>query len=137
MDQLPVLVVDDNEFIRASMEKFLETNKYTVVGAKDGQDAMDKLREQTFGIIVTDVLMPETDGFELIDYIRGHDEPMKSTPIIAISGGGRTVDADVALGALEEKTNVILKKPFSKNDLLDHVAQHIRTKPDDGVFFVE
>lgn len=135
--QLPVLIVDDNEFIRASMEKFLETNKYIIIGAKNGQDAMDKLRAQPFGIVITDVLMPETDGFELIDFIRGYDEPMKSTPVIAISGGGRTIDADAALTALEEKVSVILKKPFSKTDLLDHVAQHIRKEADGDVIFVE
>lgn len=137
MAQLPVLIVDDNEFIRASMEKFLETNKYKIIGARNGQEAMDKLREQAFGIVITDVLMPETDGFELIDYIRGHEEPMKSTPIIAISGGGRTIDADAALTALEEKVDVILKKPFSKNELLDKVAEFMRRQSDDGVFYIE
>lgn len=137
MNALPVLIVDDNEFIRASMEKFLETNKYKIIGAKNGQDAMDKLRQQPFGIVITDVLMPETDGFELIDFIRGYEEPMKSTPIIAISGGGRTIDADAALAALEEKANVILKKPFSKNELLSQVAKHIRRRDNAGVFFVE
>lgn len=131
MSHKPILVVDDNEFIRASMIKFLETNKYKVVGASNGQDAMDKLRSQGFGLVITDVLMPETDGFELIDYIRGYEEPVKSTPIIAISGGGRTIDAGTALSALEEKADVILKKPFSKKELLDSVARHIRGD-DDG-----
>ena len=137
MEKLKVLVVDDNEFIRASMEKFLETNKYEVVGAKNGQDAMDTLRKQTFGIIVTDVLMPEADGFELIDFIRRQGEPTKSTPIIAISGGGRTVDAASALAVLEEKVDVVLKKPFSKNELLNKVASHIRTNTKTDVVYVE
>ena len=92
MVQLPILVVDDNEFIRASMIKFLETNNYEVFGVGHAQDAMDALRAQEFGIVITDVLMPDTDGFELVDFIRGYTEPMKSTPIIAISGGGRTID---------------------------------------------
>lgn len=122
MSHLPILVVDDNEFIRASMIKFLESNRYKVVGAPHAQDAMQELREGQFALVITDVLMPDTDGFELVDYIRGYDEPVKSTPIIAISGGGRTIDADAILGALEEKVDLILKKPFSKKDLLDHVA---------------
>lgn len=126
MSQKPVLVVDDNEFIRASMIKFLETNGYKVIGAANGQDAMDKIRTQPFSIVITDVLMPETDGFELVDYIRGYSEPVKSTPIIAISGGGRAIDATTALSALEEKADVVLKKPFSKKDLLDSVAKHMR-----------
>lgn len=126
MAQLPVLVVDDNEFIRASMVKFLETNNYEVIDVGGAHDAMDALRSNTFGMIITDVLMPDTDGFELVDFIRGYDEPMKSTPIIAISGGGRTIDAGAALSALEEKVNLVLKKPFSKKELLDQVALLIR-----------
>ncbi len=128
MSNLPILVVDDNEFIRASMIKFLESNRYHVVGAPHAQDAMHELREREFALVITDVLMPDTDGFELVDYIRGYDEPMKSTPIIAISGGGRTIDAGAVLSALEEKVNLILKKPFSKKDLLDNVAQLIEKK---------
>lgn len=117
-----ILVVDDNDFIRASMVKFLESNNYPVIGVSHATDAMHELREKEFGVVITDVLMPDTDGFELVDYIRGYDEPLKSVPIIAISGGGRTVDASAVLSALEEKVNLILKKPFSKKDLLDNVA---------------
>jgi two-component system response regulator ResD len=130
MSNLPILVVDDNEFIRASMIKFLQSNRYEVVGAPHAADAMHELREREFSVIITDVLMPDTDGFELVDYIRGYDEPLKSTPIIAISGGGRTIDANAVLGALEEKVDLILKKPFSKKDLLDHVAVLINKKQD-------
>lgn len=126
MSELPILVVDDNEFIRASMIKFLQSNRYNVIGSANATDAMKKLSEQLFSIIITDVLMPDTDGFELVDHIRGQSEPLCSTPIIAISGGGRTVDADAVLGALEEKVDLILKKPFSKKDLLDNVARLIK-----------
>jgi len=126
MAQLPVLVVDDNEFIRASMIKFLEMNRYDVVGVGHAQDAMDELRATEYGLIITDVLMPDTDGFELVDFIRGYTEPVKSTPIIAISGGGRTIDADSALGALADKVDLIMKKPFSKKELLDKTAELIK-----------
>jgi CheY-like chemotaxis protein len=128
MSALPILVVDDNDFIRASMVKFLESNRYIVIGASHAREAMDYLREKQFSLIITDVLMPDTDGFELVDYIRGYDEPLKSTPIIAISGGGRSVDANAVLSALEEKVDLILKKPFSKKDLLDKVATMVTKK---------
>ncbi len=141
MAQLPILVVDDNEFIRASMIKFLEMNRYDVVGVGHAQDAMDELRATEYGLIITDVLMPDTDGFELVDFIRGYTEPVKSTPIIAISGGGRTIDADSALNALEEKVDLIMKKPFSKKELLDKTAELIKKEsvsPDvDGAVYIE
>jgi len=122
MTDLPILVVDDNEFIRASMIKFLEAHHYAVIGASTAQDAMQALQERSFGLVITDVIMPEIDGFDLVDYIRRADEPTKSIPIIAISGGGRTIDAGTVLNALEEKVQLILKKPFSKKVLIDEVA---------------
>lgn len=119
MADLPILVIDDNEFIRASMVKFLETNRYKVTGVSSARAAMDHLEQEQFGLIVTDILMPDTDGFELIDYVREGAEPMRSIPVIAISGGGRAIDAGMVLTALEEKVDYVLKKPFSKKDLLD------------------
>ncbi|GEM_PF-1453295 len=119
MSTLPVLVIDDNEFIRASMIKFLDANRFTVVGVASVSEAIDQLREHTYGLIITDILMPDTDGIELIDFIRNGEEPLRSIPIIAISGGGRAIDADTILTALEEKVDCILKKPFSKKELLE------------------
>jgi len=126
MPHEPVLIVDDNEFIRASMIKLLEANGYEVMGAGNGQDAMDKIRTQIFSMIITDILMPETDGFKLVDYIRNCPEPTRSTPIIAISGGNRAIDAIEALSTLEEKVDVILKKPFNRKDFLNSIEKHIR-----------
>jgi CheY-like chemotaxis protein len=108
------------------MVKFLENSRYTVVGANNGKEAIELLNKQNFGIVITDILMPETDGFELVEQIRAMPAPTNKTPVIAISGGGRTIDANAALSALEETADVILKKPFSKKDLLDEVAKHIR-----------
>jgi len=126
MARLPILIVDDNEFIRASMVKFLENNGYIVVGVGHAQDAMDELRNHEYGLIITDILMPETDGFELIDFIRGYEEPLKSTPIIAITGGGRSLNANASMETLEDKANLVLRKPFNKKILLNNVAELIK-----------
>jgi len=133
MADLPILVVDDNEFIRASMVKFLEAHHYKVMGVNNARDAMEILNERTFGLVITDVLMPDTDGFELIDFIRSGSDTLKTLPIIAISGGGRTIDADTVLSALEEKVQLILKKPFSKKQLLDEVARLKRKDSEDTI----
>ena len=126
MSDLPVLVVDDNEFIRASMIKFLESNKYKVEGASNGDQALKMLEDKNYAIMITDILMPGTDGFDLVDRLRELPYPIGKTPVIAISGGGRKIDAASALSALEGKADVILKKPFSKKDLLTKVAQYKR-----------
>jgi len=123
MKALPILVVDDNEFIRASMVKFLEAHGHSVIGTGHAQDAMDILRTQDIAMVITDVLMPDTDGYELVNFIRSSDDLGESMPIIAISGGGRSMNADTVLNSLEESVNFILKKPFSKKDLLDNVSK--------------
>jgi len=118
----PVLVVDDNEFIRASMVKFLESNNFKTIGVGNAQAAMDTLNEQAISLVVTDILMPDTDGFELVDYIRSNENIGSSIPIIAISGGGKGINANDLLTSLEEKVDLILKKPFSKKDFINNVA---------------
>ena len=119
----PILIVDDNEFIRASMIKFIEAHGYNVIGTGNAKEAMDILNQKPVSLVITDVLMPDTNGFELVDFIRGSNDLGEALPIIAISGGGRAMDADTVLTTLEEKVDLILKKPFSKKDLLDNVAK--------------
>lgn len=122
----PVLVVDDNEFIRASMVKFLESHNFKTIGVSNAQSAMDTIKEQQIGVIVTDILMPDTDGFELVQHIRSNEGINQTTPIIAISGGGKGVNANDILNSLEEKVDLILKKPFSKKDFIDNVASLLK-----------
>jgi two-component system OmpR family response regulator len=123
MNSKPILIVDDNEFIRASMVKFIEAHGYSVIGTGNAKEAMTILNEKEVLLVITDVLMPDTNGFELVDFIRNSNDLGESMPIIAISGGGRAMDADTVLTSLEEKVDLILKKPFSKKELLDNVSK--------------
>jgi CheY-like chemotaxis protein len=120
---LPILVVDDNEFIRASMIKFLEGHNYKAKGVEGAKQAIESLGSEQYSLIITDILMPDMDGFELIDHVREGKGMNASVPIIAISGGGRAVDASTLLQSLEEKVDYVLRKPFTKKDLLDKVGE--------------
>ncbi len=132
MNLKPILIVDDNEFIRASMVKFIEAHGYSVIGTGNAKEAMTILNEKEVSLVITDVLMPDTNGFELVDFIRNSNDLGESMPIIAISGGGRAMDADTVLTSLEEKVDLILKKPFSKKELLDNVSKLSNNKKRDA-----
>ena len=122
MLQKNVLIVDDNEFIRASIVKYLENHRLNVQGTKSADEAINYLRQNHCDLVITDILMPGKDGFELVDTIRQSDETFSNIPIIAISGGGKTVDAESALSVLEEKVDFLLKKPFGKSTLLETIS---------------
>jgi CheY-like chemotaxis protein len=78
-----VLVVDDDEAMRKLLRRMLERTGFTVVTAINGRDGMERFREQAVDIVVTDMMMPEVDGADLIRGLRGEWPDVR---IIAMSG---------------------------------------------------
>jgi CheY-like chemotaxis protein len=113
-----ILVVDDDELMRSALHTTLSDAGYAVVGAADGRAAIKAFDHAAFDLVVTDLIMPETDGLELIAFLKKRHP---SIPVIAISGGG-LMRADYnlkfarALGA-----KAILLKPFPNEQLLTTV----------------
>jgi DNA-binding response OmpR family regulator len=107
--------VDDDESVRDSLKVLLALHGYQVTLARDGREALAILRKERFGLVITDLLMPNVDGIETIREIRKQDASLK---ILAMSGGDSAthflhLHAAQALGADE-----ILKKPFEEKTLL-------------------
>src|SRR5208282_4812875 len=104
-----ILVVDDDDLMRSALHTTLSDAGYAVVGAADGRSAIKAFDHVAFDLVVTDLIMPETDGLELIAFLKKRHP---SIPVVAISGGG-LMRADYnlkfarALGA-----KAILLKPF-------------------------
>lgn len=120
-----ILIVDDNDFILHLIETIVtNTNKYDVVKAKNGIEALDKASHCDFDLIISDILMPEMNGVELIHKLR---ENNKETPIIAISGGVSEEDGDDYITYAGYFADDVLNKPFTKTELLmaiDLAANH-------------
>ena len=100
----------------------LEGAGYEVTAAENGKIALACVSSERFDLIITDIIMPEKDGFETIRDIRALQPRAK---IIAVSGGGRTKNTEFlrmakALGATE-----ILAKPFDPDDLVAAVARYV------------
>lgn len=115
--RLSVLVVDDSTHVVEFISELLRREGHAVVSARSGREAGAILDSIAVDVLITDVLMPEGDGIELLHRLRrtGRHVPR----LIAISGGGRYVDTQNCLTiAAAAGAQVCLKKPFTDVELL-------------------
>lgn len=114
-----ILIVDDSKAIRQSIRFVLEQNEYQVLDAEDGLDALEKLENGTVDLIITDVNMPNMNGIELIQALRGK-EGFKFVPILVLTTESQNsvMEKGKAAGA----TGWIVK-PFSTDKLLAAVRK--------------
>ena len=123
---MKILIVDDVDYIRKSLSKVLKDNKFDCDLAENGRIATEKLEQNSYDLVITDIMMPDIDGFEFVDFIRDHaNTAISRMLILVISGGSKTVNSDLALSMLEEKADGILQKPFSKAQLLEALENAI------------
>jgi DNA-binding response OmpR family regulator len=113
-----ILLIDDMKGIRESLEMILSGGGYQLDLAENGAEGLGKARASAYDLIITDILMPDVDGTEVIMALRAAGN---KTPILAISGGGAGVSSDTALMVAKQKANAVLAKPFSKIELLDAI----------------
>jgi DNA-binding response OmpR family regulator len=109
-----ILLVDDDAAVRDSIAVVLSNAGYTVDQAANGVDGMRLLRQHAPDLVITDILMPQKEGIEIIREIRSL---AAATPIIAISGGGGG-QADYLKMAQAFGANAALSKPFDPAALL-------------------
>ena len=82
-----ILVVDDEPKIREVIRTYAEFEGHTVIEAEDGLDAIDKVKEQSFDVIVMDIMMPKLDGFSSYKEIR----KIADIPVLMLSSKGRGI----------------------------------------------
>jgi CheY-like chemotaxis protein len=125
---LDVLFVDDDAEIASVMTRFLARYGYTVESAADGHAALRVLQRRPVSVVVTDILMPEVDGYELI-------MKLKQTPhrprIIAMSGNPSKIGLDFLKSAQQLGADRVLAKPFMPQALLAIIEEMLgpRTPP--------
>ena len=106
-----ILVVDDEEKIRAIIKKYGEFEGYEVAEAADGMEAITVAREGDFDIIIMDVMMPELDGFSAVREIKKD----KDVPVIMLSARGEEYDK---IHGFELGIDDYVVKPFSPKELM-------------------
>ena len=116
-EQPVVLAADDDEDVLALVAFRLERSGYTVVQARDGQEALELALSRKPDLAVLDVMMPKLDGFELTRRLRA-EEATSRMPIILLTA--RAQDADVQQG-FDAGADDYIRKPFSPQELRSRV----------------
>jgi DNA-binding NtrC family response regulator len=115
-----ILVVDDEKNVRVLFERILAKEGYEVECAASGSEAIDKLANNSFDLVVTDLKMEGIDG---LDLIRKGKKTNQAIPFILISGYGT---AQTAVSAAQEGADVYLMKPIDMKDLKLAVKRALR-----------
>jgi len=111
MDQACVLLVDDEEDLRASLTQGLELSGQTVMATGNPDDALERITRDFYGVLVTDIRMPGEDGFQVM---RKAFEIDPALPVVLITGHG---DVPLAVEAMRAGAYDFMEKPFSVSSL--------------------
>jgi CheY-like chemotaxis protein/predicted regulator of Ras-like GTPase activity (Roadblock/LC7/MglB family) len=109
-----VLVVDDSLSVRTVVERALLGRRMEVVCAATGSEALERIERDEPDIVVCDVVMPDKDGYEICEFVKGHPR-LGRTPVLLMSG---IVNDEVRERATRVKSADVLSKPFAAEDLL-------------------
>ncbi|VGO19810.1 response regulator [Pontiella sulfatireligans] len=115
-----ILIIDDDETIRNVFKRFLAGKGHVVEVASNGREGLRLIEAEMPELVITDIMMPETDGLEVVMAVRGKCE---TVPIIAISGGMHAMPMDFLPMAKKFGARKVLYKPVELDDLLAAVDE--------------
>ena len=120
-----ILLIDDDPQVRAVLKGFLQIGGHEVLEAANGVQARKRLHNVTVDLVITDIVMPESDGFEVIMSCARKEQPLN---IIAITGGSPNL-AQQTLLTIAQKMPVkkVLAKPVTCEELLSAVQDVLNT----------
>jgi signal transduction histidine kinase len=108
-NQGKILIVDDNRMNRMKLSHSVEQQGYIVRLAENGQEALGLLRDEEFDVVLLDIIMPEMDGYQVLERIKG-DPDLRDIPVIVISA---LDEIDSAVRCIEIGAEDYLPKPFN------------------------
>ena len=118
---LRLLVVDDEEITGKRLRTALEKAGYVVEVLQSGRAAIERLQEQEFDIVITDIRMDDVDGLDVLEAVQKHSSRTKT---ILITG---YATAEVARGALAKGAFDLIAKPFKPKDLQQVIERAVRS----------
>ena len=117
MFQAKILVVDDEVYILHILDFILGAENYDVITATNGEQALQKVRDEKPDLVVLDIMMPKLDGYETCRIIKS-DPKTKLIPVILLTAKGREVDQKLGK---EVGASDYITKPFSPSKLIERV----------------
>jgi len=112
-----ILVVEDSISELELISRYLQQGGYTVIGATNAQDALDKVNTQRPDVVVTDLVMPGMSGYELCRALK-NNPAMERVPVVVCSSKNQEIDR---LWAMKQGADAYITKPFTQEDLLRSV----------------
>jgi two-component system KDP operon response regulator KdpE len=126
MSSATILVVDDDSQIRRVMRNALSSHGYTIIEARNGEEALKKVRAERLDLIILDLNMPDMDGIEVCREIR----VVSNLPIIMLTV--RSAEKD-KVRALDAGADDYVVKPFGIDELLARIRAALRRAPGEAV----
>ena len=117
---MKILLVDDEADIRDQVGRMLAGQKYIIDTASDGEDALNKIFEQSYDLIILDIMLPHKDGLTVLQEIR---QAKVKTPVLMLTAKG---EIDDKIRGLDQGADDYLSKPFSGAELLARVRAMLR-----------
>jgi len=117
-----VLIIDDEPYILLMLKKMLEKAGYEVDLASNGQQGMELFEKDKADLVITDIIMPDKEGLEIILEMKKRRPDLK---IIAISGGGRISPESYLECATHFGASRVFQKPFKQKELVSAVNELI------------
>lgn len=121
-----ILLVEDEEDILKTLELILTKEGFSVVTAQDGVIALNKLHEETFDLIILDLMLPKWDGFKLCKMVK-QDKRQKDTPVIVLTAKAQESDRKMCL---ESGVEEYMTKPFDPDILIIKIKALIERSRD-------
>jgi len=119
-----LLVVDDNRVDRISLVRSLEQEGHTVCAAEQGRQALELLRHQPFDLVLLDIVMPEVDGYEVLEQMKA-DPVLRHMPVIIVSAQD---ELDSVVKCVEMGADDYLAKPFNATLLRARITATLEKK---------
>jgi class 3 adenylate cyclase len=104
-----ILVVDDNRLNRLKLSRGLEQQGHTVALAENGRQALEMIQTQSFDLVLLDIIMPEMDGYQVLEHIKKCDSTLRDIPVIVISA---LDEMESVVKCIEMGAEDYLPKPF-------------------------
>ena len=128
-DKAKILVVDDEPELIQALRIRLEASGYEVITAADGQEGLQKAREEAPNLIILDVMLPKVDGYKVCRLLK-FDERFRKIPIMMLTA--RAQDSDVATG-MATGADKYMVKPFVSKELVAEVRALLKQREQEQV----
>ncbi|WP_281926507.1 response regulator transcription factor [Roseibium album] len=114
-----ILLIDDMQPVRHAIAATLRKAGHDVVETDDGNKGLEIAAKRQFDLIITDIMMPASDGTDVVFTLKSGGSGPK---VVAMSGGGSGIPAQDALSLSASRADAVLKKPFTNEVLIETVS---------------